>query len=382
MIEYIHVGSDSQKMNFQQKWINFFIRYTIEGLPVTTTLGVQRVFGHSTGANLRQLFEDLVTGQHLQSEIQTGKTLHEGLSSDSDDESTPSHPKHIFDRLRSNGVKCGMDWDVFLEKLASISTDGGSDFAGKHQGFTGLLRSEVTTHTLNSYWCCAHVWDLISTDLSNNPDVDVFRLSDSFFSDLGKRCRASTLFKDALEKELISAGIKPFSFCLKLDGRWEMSEYSILLKIIASLKVLVRIRDPDADNPSPSQRLYSGIREIASVFVCCAIREINVKCLMEPSEQHEYTLFYSIGWSRIPLLNTLLLSGGQFRKSSQASSISSSFEKNSCMIAREDFFVDNLKNRFTGSSIWDNMYLSRIQRLHLPMPSPTKLSCGSLFSTN
>ena len=81
-IEYIHVGSDSQKMNFAQKWINIFIRYTIDGLPVTTTLGVQRVFGNSTGVNLRQLLEDAVTGQHLKSEIQTGKTLHDGLSSD------------------------------------------------------------------------------------------------------------------------------------------------------------------------------------------------------------------------------------------------------------------------------------------------------------
>ena len=194
------------------------------------------MFGHSTGANLRQLFEDLVTGQHFQSEIQTGKTLHEGLSSDSDDESMPSHPKHIFDRMRSSRVKCGMD----LEKLVSISTDGGFALVGICQGFTGLLRSEVTTHTLNSYWCCNHVWDLISTDLSDNPNFDVFRLSESLFSDLGKRCRASTLFKDAFEQELISAGIKPFSFCLKLDGRWEMSEYSILLKIITSLKVLVR----------------------------------------------------------------------------------------------------------------------------------------------
>ena len=210
MIEYIHVGSDSQKMIFQQKWINFFIRYTIEGLPVTTTLGVQCVFGHSTGANLRQLFEDLVTGQHLQSEIQTGKTLHEGLSSDSDDESTPSHPKHIFDRLRSNGVKCGMDWDVFLEKLASISTDGGSDFAGKHQGFTGLLRSEVTTHTLNSYWCCAHVWDLISTDLSNNPDVDVFRLSDSFLAIWGKGVGQAPCSKMLLRRNLYLLGLSHF----------------------------------------------------------------------------------------------------------------------------------------------------------------------------
>ena len=40
-------------MNFAQKWINIFIRYTIDGLPVTTTLGVQRVFGNSTGVNLR-----------------------------------------------------------------------------------------------------------------------------------------------------------------------------------------------------------------------------------------------------------------------------------------------------------------------------------------
>ena len=195
------------------------------------------MFGHSTGTNLRQLFEDLVTSQHLQSQMQFGKTLHEGLSSDSDDESMPSH---IFDRLRYNRVKCSMDRDVFLEKLVSISTYGGFDLAGIHLRFAGLLRSEVATHTLNSYWCCAHVWDLISTDLSDNPNVNVFRLSDSLFSNLGKRCRASTLFKDAFEQELISAGIKPFSFCLKLDGRWEMSEYSILLKIITSLKVLVR----------------------------------------------------------------------------------------------------------------------------------------------
>ena len=164
----------------------------------------------------------------------------------------------------------------------SISTDGGSDFVGIHRGLTGLLTAEVTTHTLNSYWCCAHVWDLVSTDLSKNPDVDVFRLSDSLFSDLGTRCRASTLFKDNLEQLLVSAGIKPLSFCLKLDGRWEMSEYSILKKVIASLKVLVRLPDPD----DPAKRLYSGIREIASVFVSCAIREINVTSMMEPSEQH------------------------------------------------------------------------------------------------
>ena len=44
-IKYLHVGSDSQKMNFQQKWVNFFVRYTIDGQPKTTTLGVQRVFG-------------------------------------------------------------------------------------------------------------------------------------------------------------------------------------------------------------------------------------------------------------------------------------------------------------------------------------------------
>ena len=128
----------------------------------------------------------------------------------------------------------------------------------------------------------AHVWDFISTDLSKNQDIDVFRLSDGLFSDLGTRCRTSTLFKDALEKQLMSAGIKPFSFCLKLDGRWEMSEYSILLKIIASLQVIVRLNDPD----DPSKRLYSDIRAIASVFVSCAIREINVTSLMEPSEQH------------------------------------------------------------------------------------------------
>ena len=31
---------------------------------VSGTLGVQRVFGNSTGVNLRQLLEDAVTGQH------------------------------------------------------------------------------------------------------------------------------------------------------------------------------------------------------------------------------------------------------------------------------------------------------------------------------
>ena len=138
-------------MNFQQKWINFYVRYTIDGLPVTTTLGVQRVFGHSTGVKLRQLFEDLVTGKHLKSEIQTGKTLHEGLSDSDSDEDAPISPKHIFDRLKSNGVKCGMDWKAFLEKLVSISTDGRSDLAGIHRGLTGLLTAEVTTHTLNSF---------------------------------------------------------------------------------------------------------------------------------------------------------------------------------------------------------------------------------------
>ena len=54
-IEYIHVGSDSQKMNFAQKWINIFIRYTIDGLPVTTTLGVQRVCGVSDGPVVSQM---------------------------------------------------------------------------------------------------------------------------------------------------------------------------------------------------------------------------------------------------------------------------------------------------------------------------------------
>ena len=54
------------------------ILYTIDGIPIVTTLGVQRVFGRSTGANLKQLFQDLVTGEHLKSEVQTGKTLHSG----------------------------------------------------------------------------------------------------------------------------------------------------------------------------------------------------------------------------------------------------------------------------------------------------------------
>ena len=282
-IKYLHVGSDSQKMNFQQKWVNFFVRYTIDGQPVTSTLGVQRVFGNCTGVHLRQLLEDLVSGRHIHSEIQTGKTLHTGLSdSDSDDDGHHgTSTKHVLGKLNENGVLSGMDWKVFLEHLVSISTDGGSDFAGRHIGFTGMLKSEVP-HVLNSYWCCSHVWDLISKDLSSNSELDVFKLSDEFFTDLGNRCRASSLFKDALEQKLRDEGIKPFSFCLKLAGRWEMSEYEILKKIVSSLKVLVQVKDPD----NPSQGLYDEIRRIASVYVCLVIREINVTTLMEPSEQH------------------------------------------------------------------------------------------------
>ena len=279
-IKYIHVGTDGQKMNFQQKWVNFFIRYSIDGLPVTATLGVLRVFGRSTGVALRQLFKDLVTGEHLKSVTQTGKTLHDDSDSDSDDEHTDQ--VHIFERLKRCGIKCGMDWAKFLESLISISTDGGSDFAGIHTGLTGLLTSEVTTHMLNSYWCCNHVWDLISTDLSTHPSVAVFGFSEEFFSDLAKRCKASTLFKDSLEKHLIDEGIRPFSFCNKLDGRWEMSEHEILKKMIVSMRVLVRLKKPD----DPSQYLYDEIRRVASIYICSAIREINVTTLVEPAEQH------------------------------------------------------------------------------------------------
>ena len=284
-IKYLHVGTDSQKMNFQQKWVNFFIRFAIDGVPVTSTLGVLRVFGQSTGVALRQLFEDIVTGKHLQSVIQTGQYLHEPSEDESDNQAESDEavrPLHMMKKLELCGIKLGMDWNKFLESLVSSSTDGGSDFAGIHTGFTGLLTREVTTHTLNSYWCSNHVWDLISADLSSNPTVPIFKFSEEFFSDLAKRCRASTLFKDFLEERLSKNGIRPFSFCVKLDGRWEMSEYEILKKMMTSMPVLVRLRDPD-DNTA---YLYNEIRRIVSIYICAVIREINVTCLVEPAEQH------------------------------------------------------------------------------------------------
>ena len=74
-IKYIHIGLDNQHMSFNQKWMNIFVRYCVDGRPMSMTLGVQRVFGGSSGEKIFDLVKGLVTGAHLGDYIQTGSTL-------------------------------------------------------------------------------------------------------------------------------------------------------------------------------------------------------------------------------------------------------------------------------------------------------------------
>lgn len=69
-----HVGLDNQHMtHLHQKWMNVFIRFTIEGEPYLGVLGVLRVFGKSTGQTLYETFKNMVEGKIQQ---QLGLTDH------------------------------------------------------------------------------------------------------------------------------------------------------------------------------------------------------------------------------------------------------------------------------------------------------------------
>ena len=72
------------------------------------------------------------------------------------------------------GIQTGVPWEMFLESLVSTSSDGGSDFYGRFTGFRGRIQ-RATTFLCNSYWCSNHKFDLNTKDLSENPDIEVFR---------------------------------------------------------------------------------------------------------------------------------------------------------------------------------------------------------------
>lgn len=77
----------------------------------------------------------------------------------------------------------------------------------------------------------------------NNKTTDR-RLCESMYTKLGTHCNKSTNFKDALEKKLEEAKLPPLRFGLKLDGRWEMSEFHIVQRMIRAMPVLLRLTDP------------------------------------------------------------------------------------------------------------------------------------------
>lgn len=174
-IKYVHIGIDNQHMSFNQKWMNIFVRYCVNGRPLSMTLGVQRVFGGSTGENIFNLVKGLVTGDHLNDRIQTGSTLHGNDDDDEEDEDGEgSGWKSLIDKLKEAGIKTGMPWEEFLTALVSNSSDAGSDFFGRVSGFRGRLQQSAV-YMLNSYWCCNHKFDLNTKDLAAATDVEVFR---------------------------------------------------------------------------------------------------------------------------------------------------------------------------------------------------------------
>ena len=249
----LSVGCDGAKTRDDIHIVYFWIRFDIEGYPLTLHFGARRAVGSITGELLLKIFRNVVEYSDFNDVCYIGVTTNKeykyGPETATGEKTV--HFASVAQKFKKAGIKLGLDWNVLLSKLYHGTADGAGNM-GARGGTRGWLerlfaeRLRLDSIRITKTHCVSHQIDIFADDcLRNHPIIEMTIMS---IKDLRRIWSFSALRKDTYEKTGNDIGIRVLELGEEFDDRWLVSTCRAVCNYVHNLPATSKFVELTADD--------------------------------------------------------------------------------------------------------------------------------------